>query len=57
MLSEEEKTYLQVPSQEMEPVKAFFLNAIQAKSSVSLFNFTQKDTLKRVAGKLEMSRT
>lgn len=35
MLSEEEKSFLQVSPEEMDPVKSFFLNAIQAKSSVS----------------------
>lgn len=35
MLSDDEKLYLQVSPQEMAPVKSFFLNAIQAKASVS----------------------
>jgi hypothetical protein len=34
MLSDDEKAFLLVSPQEMDPVKSFFLNAIQAKSSV-----------------------
>ena len=36
MLNEEEKCFLQVSPQDIDPVKTFFLNAIQAKSSVSV---------------------